>query len=339
MFQKPFTSLRLPKILGYLFAITFFTASHAQKSLSWQDVSSAYAPLPLSVQVFKTTDSIVGKPNIAFYVKARLDDKGLHFTTDTTSNRRLTPQQFYKKAAQPLVVVNSTFFSFATHQNLNAVVKNGKLIAYNVTTIKNRGNDTLTYTHPFSSAIGITKKRTADIAWLYTDSSGKRAYAMQLPMQAFKDSIEQHALKDMVKRTSVVMGHNGSMEPTLKKWKVETAVGGGPVLIQNGEIKITNNEERKFTGKAIGDKHPRTAMGYTRDGYLIILVVEGRNNGVAEGASLTQLAQMLKEIGCVEALNLDGGGSSCLLVNGKETIAPSDKTQRAVPAVFIIQNK
>jgi hypothetical protein len=37
-------------------------------------------------------------------------------------------------------------------------------------------------------------------------------------------------------------------------------VGGGPVLLQNGEINITNNEELKFTGKAIDDKLPRTAM-------------------------------------------------------------------------------
>ena len=114
-----------------------------------------------------------------------------------------------------------------------------------------------------------------------------------------------------------------------------------PVLLQNGEIKITNNEERKFGGKAINDKHPRTAMGYTKDNKLIILVVQGRFANIAEGASLTQEAQILKDLGCVEALNLDGGGSSCLLVNGKETIKPSDKAgeQRAIPAVFIIKQK
>jgi exopolysaccharide biosynthesis protein len=45
-------------------------------------------------------------------------------------------------------------------------------------------------------------------------------------------------------------------------------------------------------------------------------------------------------LGCVEALNLDGGGSSCMLINGKETIWPSDKgQQRAVPAVFIIKSE
>ncbi len=76
-------------------------------------------------------------------------------------------------------------------------------------------------------------------------------------------------------------------------------------------------------------------MGYTRDNKLIILVIEGRNSD-AQGASLTQEAQIFKDLDCLEALNLDGGGSSCLLINGKETIKVSDKTQRPVPAVFII---
>jgi exopolysaccharide biosynthesis protein len=121
---------------------------------------------------------------------------------------------------------------------------------------------------------------------------------------------------------------------------MQTAVGGGPVLLQNGNVQITNNEERKFAGKAIADKHPRTAMGYTKDNRLIILAIQGRAPGIAEGASLSQEAGILKDLGCWEALNLDGGGSSCLLVNGKETITPSDKEkQRAVPAVFIIQQR
>jgi exopolysaccharide biosynthesis protein len=121
---------------------------------------------------------------------------------------------------------------------------------------------------------------------------------------------------------------------------MNTAVGGGPVLLQNGEIKITNEEELKFAGKAINDKHPRTAMGYTKDGKLIILVTQGRYPGIAEGATLNDEAQILKDLGCREALNLDGGGSSCMLINGKNTITPSEKEiQRPVPAVFLIQTK
>ena len=51
---------------------------------------------------------------------------------------------------------------------------------------------------------------------------------------------------------------------------------------------------------------------------------------MAEGASLNQLAQIFKKLGCLEALNLDGGGSSCMLVNGKETIKPSDKKNKGL---------
>ncbi len=338
LFLRPFKNS-----FTFVLLFTFSFSVTAQEALQWQNVSSDFGPLPASVQVFKTTNEVDGKPNIAYYVKAKLDDKNLDFSADTTYQRRLTPQQFYNKNNEPLVVVNTTFFSFATNQNLNAVVKEGKLVSYNVNTIKNRGKDTLTYTHVFGSAIGISKKRKADVAWLYTDSAVKKAYAMQVPMDAIKDSVQTYTFQEMVKlSTYLIVGNHGFETQeikSLKKWKVQTAVGGGPVLVQNGKIQITNNEERKFGGKAINDKHPRTAMGYTADGYLIILAVEGRNKGVAEGASLTQLAQMLKDIGCVEALNLDGGGSSCLLVNGKETIAPSDKVQRPIPAIFLISKK
>jgi exopolysaccharide biosynthesis protein len=57
----------------------------------------------------------------------------------------------------------------------------------------------------------------------------------------------------------------------------------------------------------------------------IIMVIQGRFPGKAEGATLQQTATLLKELGCIEALNLDGGGSSFMLVNGKSTIQPSDK--------------
>ena len=121
---------------------------------------------------------------------------------------------------------------------------------------------------------------------------------------------------------------------------MQTAVAGGPVLVQNGQVNVSNNEEQKFNGKAINDKHPRTLIGYTKDNKLIVMVVEGRNPGVADGVSLTQAAQLLKDLGCFEALNLDGGGSSCMLINGRETIRPSDKAQqRSVPAVFIVDTK
>ncbi|HEX2684457.1 MAG TPA: phosphodiester glycosidase family protein [Ferruginibacter sp.] len=317
-------------VAGIVPAICFFMPAVSFAQVNWINVDNDYAPLPLTVQVFKTTDALDGKPFIAFYVKAKLDDRNLKFTVDTTLGRRLTPSQFYTKNNDPLLVVNTTFFSFETNKSLNAVIRDGKLIGYNIHSIPMRGKDTFQYRHPLGSAIGISKRRTADIAWLYTDSSEKYPYATQTVRQAVKDSSD-HFLVDKKK-------------DQFKKWKMKTGVGGGPVLIQDGRIQISNNEELKFAGKAISDMHPRTCMGYTRDGYLIIMVIQGRFPGVAEGATLLQEAKLLQELGCVEALNLDGGGSSSMLINGKETITPSGKDggrgeQRPVPAVFIIEKK
>ncbi len=328
-----------PGILPIRFFLSFqllLIGAGSFAQLKWQNVDSLYQPLPPSVHVFFTDDRVDTNNFRAFYLIADLKDKNLDFTTDTTFKRRFTPAQFYEKNKHPLVVVNCTFFEFVHHSNLNLVVNNGKMIAQNKTTTALRGKDTLKYVHAFNSAIGITKKGNADVAWTFTDSSKNKPYASQIPIPAIIDSNTNFTLSYASAKTSEVVGHKGGVVPSLKKWKVQTAVGGGPVLLQNGDMKITNEEERKFYGKAINDKHPRTAMGYTSDNKLIILVVEGRNPH-AGGATLTQEAQILKDLGCVEALNLDGGGSSCLLVNGKETIKPSDKgEQRAVPAVFII---
>ncbi len=302
-------------------------SNFAQAQWQWKNVDSLYQPLPKGIHVYKTMDETEGKPNIAYYVSADLHDRSLQFSTQTGNGKRLTPTQYFEQENQPLLVMNTTFFEFVHNSNLNVVIKEGSLQAYQVHTLPLKGKDTLTYRHVFGSAIGISKKRKADVAWLYTDSSARHAYASQQPIQPWKDSIQKHSSRQMLQTGKFA------------KWKMETAVGGGPVLIQNGAISITNNEELKFAGKAINDKHPRSAMGYTADGLLIFLAIEGRFPGKAEGATLTQAAQMLQQIGCIEALNLDGGGSSCLLVNGKQTITPSDKEgQRGVPAVFIIKN-
>lgn len=322
-----------------LLALVFSSASFGQ--VGWVNVDSLYAPLPSSVQVFKTTDSLDGKPFIAYYVKSRLKDKDIDFTVDTTLGRRLTPAQFYEKNSRPLVMVNCTFFNFDKSQNLNTVIKDGKLVGYNNHSLPMRGKDTLLYRHPIASAFGINKKRNADIAWTLTDSSKKFAYASQLPAsRVLKDSARKPAFDVLRNYDSRFIAESGYGKLYFKKWKMKTAVGGGPVIVQDGRVSISNETELKFTGKAINDKHPRTCIGYTSDGYLIILVIQGRSPGVAEGATLEQQAKLLIELGCTEALNLDGGGSSCLLVNGKETIKPSDKEgQRPVPAVFIIFKK
>ena len=329
---------------GSFFSLIFFAlpgSVFAQPALKWVNADTAFGDLPASVHVYQTKDLLDGKPNLAYYVIADLSDQKLLFTTDTTLFRRMTPAQFYERNNKPPLVVNCTFFSFATNQNLNTVIKDGRQLGYTVHTIAGKGKDTLTYKHPFGSAIGISKRRKADIAWLYTDSALKYPLAWDHPVEPVVDSslLFDFSTGKKIRRVLKQTGRN-SRQGNGYKWKMQTAVGGGPVLLQNGKISIANNSELKFTGNAIHDKHPRTAMGYTADNKLIILAIEGRNPGIGEGATLTQVATILQQLGCIEGLNLDGGGSSCLLINGKETIRPSDRgVERPVPAVFLITER
>jgi Phosphodiester glycosidase len=311
--------------------ILFFTHSFiAHCQLKWLSVDSVNNQLPNGLKLYYTNDSLDGKPNIAYYIEADLKAEHLIFDVDTTQNRRLTPSQFYSKNNDPLVVVNGTFFSAKTNQNLNTVIKNGQPVSFNIASVK----DSLKQLAIFRSAIGITRTRNADVAWINSDTTFVKVLASQHPIVPYTNPDKNTSTKKEIRIIKKLK------RTIFKKWDMQTAIGGGPVLLQNGQIAISNKEERMFTGKAINDKHPRTAMGYTLGDKLIILVIQGRFEKLAEGATLLQEAQILKDIGCIEALNLDGGGSSCMLVNGKETITVSDKTgQRAVPAIFMIKKK
>jgi hypothetical protein len=322
---------RLPAAFFFILAsICIPFASFAQ--LKWDNVDSLFGELPPSVNVFRSTTPVDGKPNISYYVSVDLDARDIDFTTQVGRGKRFTPSQFYEQEGNPVVTVNGTFFSFADNRNLNLVIRNGMQQAYNTPTVRVSKQDSLNYYYLTRSAIGINKKRKADVAWVFTDTALKYPYALLNGPSTAKGPKTDPSWPDLKSQL-----HGGGRKKI--KWKMETAIGGGPMLVQMGKTMITNKEERMFVSDEEA-KHPRTAMGYTKDGRLIILAVEGRHPGLAEGMSLAQEAKTLAEIGCWEALNLDGGGSSCLLVNGKPTITPSDKEgQRPVPAVFMVKKK
>ena len=151
-------NLKMKKIISYI-AISLAMAS-VNAQATWNNIDALYQPLPTSVHVYKSTDSVDGRPNVMYYTIADVNDKNLKFTTDTTNKRRLTPNSFYQKNNKPLLVVNCSFFSFATDQNLNVVVKNGKMVSYNKQTKEGRGKDTFNlFSFIFRSAWYHQKKK------------------------------------------------------------------------------------------------------------------------------------------------------------------------------------
>ena len=107
------------------------------------------------------------------------------------------------------------------------------------------------------------------------------------------------------------------------------AVGGSHIILKNGFYDdIGTGTDFSYT------RHPRTAVGITGDNKLIIMVVDGRQSALSNGASLTDLAYIMASLGARDALNLDGGGSSSFITcqNGTYTThnSPSDGSLRKV---------
>lgn len=102
---------------------------------------------------------------------------------------------------------------------------------------------------------------------------------------------------------------------------VNHIISGGPYLVKDGNIYVDYIEE-KF--QPITGKNPRTAIGFTKEGYFIMVTIDGREES-SVGAGLYELAKIMKSFDCIYAMNLDGGGSSTMQINGKIMNSPAIK--------------
>jgi hypothetical protein len=119
-----------------------------------------------------------------------------------------------------------------------------------------------------------------------------------------------------------------TLTPDLKG--VQTVIGGGPVLVSQGKLV------QRPPG---GPRNPRTAIGWNdRDFYFV--VVDGRKKDLSIGVGFAELTNIMLEVGCKEALNLDGGGSTTLWLNGQVANHPSENgVERNVANALVLVRK
>jgi exopolysaccharide biosynthesis protein len=110
--------------------------------------------------------------------------------------------------------------------------------------------------------------------------------------------------------------------------KAQHVIGGGPFLVRKGAVSV-DAANQKFDDAFALKRHPRTAIGRTRDGDLWLVAVDGRQQ-VSDGATLDEMAHIMLDLGCVDAINLDGGGSTAINVFGLTLNRPSDGKERPV---------
>lgn len=117
--------------------------------------------------------------------------------------------------------------------------------------------------------------------------------------------------------SALVVGETVTLSVTAAEgWEdVTFAIGGGDILVADG-VARTHDDDYKETDHA-KTANPRTAVGYTADGRLCFFAVDGRTAS-SRGMTLPELAETMAGLGCIGALNLDGGGSTTVLVRGQD---------------------
>lgn len=133
--------------------------------------------------------------------------------------------------------------------------------------------------------------------------------------------------------------NNESNRTTKAFARSEDITNGVPQLIKDGRIEITWEQE-KSSKAFVETRHPRTAVAKLKDGKFLMITVDGRSES-SGGIGLEDLAKLLLELGATDAINLDGGGSTTMFLDGKVVNKPSDKEgeRRVGDAILVFPRK
>lgn len=171
----------------------------------------------------------------------------------------------------------------------------------------------------------------------YFKPDGSAAGVFVLNREVLGDGSGRSALLFCRERSGVerlefdrVAAAKGKWRRAGKGCKAEDVTGAGPRLIAGGRLALATEG---FAHEK--PRHPRTAVARTREGRYLFVVVDGRQKS-SVGMTLQELAEELLAMGAVEALNLDGGGSSTMVVEGQIRNSPSDGKERPVGDAVLV---
>jgi hypothetical protein len=118
----------------------------------------------------------------------------------------------------------------------------------------------------------------------------------------------------------------------------EYVLGAGPLLVRAGITQdMRQSDSEGFAADFGRGRHPRTALGVRADGSIVLAVVDGRQPHWSVGMTIPEVAGLMASLGCREAINLDGGGSTTMVVGGKVVNRPSDAAgERPVSDVWLV---
>ncbi|MEK5475369.1 phosphodiester glycosidase family protein [Paenibacillus sp. FSL R5-0407] len=168
----------------------------------------------------------------------------------------------------------------------------------------------------------------------FADSQGKRYPLSTTVLNGEYLTGFEPTFKDLffvgLSKSGKLIGGKYKNKADLDKLQPSFGASFVPILLNNG-VKTTIPQKWKTSPL----RAPRTVIGNYKDDQLLILVIDGRDENGSSGATLTELQEKLYKLGVQDAYNLDGGGSSSLIVNGRVVNKPSDGQLRPVPTHFL----
>ena len=285
----------------------------ASIELEWK--KEEFAGLPSSVEVYKYSGLMNGRKCNAWYAVADLSKGDVEFRTTVPSSAITIDDQF-KSSGKCLVMVNGGYFYNGKNTGLGCV---DGVISGGVTAVRGslKSGDS-EYNEMYNvtrGVFGVDKNQKPAVYWTGADGSGK-SHFFSRPLPTVKGEDKFAAV-------------SASNPDVAVAWSPYYAQSAGPLLLMDGkcpfdfettekgdDFYLANYEVMPYDIYGTTVKPDRTAAGYTADGKVILFIVDGRI-AESDGATLVELAQIMKGLGCVAAVNFDGGGSTGMVVGGR----------------------
>jgi exopolysaccharide biosynthesis protein len=313
------------KFLSLLLIFCYLSLNQAD-DVVWNKPKDWNLGLPSSIQVFQTNSSFpAGIKMTAAYCLVDLADPNLELKVVHSEghNLKTLPQYIAAESQDVYMIINGGYFNMITNLSQSLVISDSKVIAFSLNaSYSNYNGHSIPY-YPTPGAFGVYKNGTPEVGWTYSlNNNFSNVYRYPQPSPICNGCPPQ-----MI--PGKILPHGG------KPWGIHQAIGAGPMLIINGKPNVTAEQEMKFFSDA---RNPRTAVCITKDRKVAFIVVDGRYS-LSDGILLKELAELMSSLGCQDALNLDGGGSTAMIVNGYLTNRPADATgfRPVTSAVMIVK--
>jgi len=279
----------MSKCLFAFCLLALLVRSNAQP-ITWNDISNQHT-LPDGVKLFQGRQE--SPPLNIWYLDINVNQAELAVRPYITGSK--TGITSFVAGRNAYAGINGGYFDINSSTSYSAVVYPQELKAQNVSMLSRNGT-----VYPATrSFFGLDYNLNMSVDWIWHfDATLDGLYIFDTPTPN-TDGVP----------AAIPVKANGNPYDSLL-----VGIGGGPTLVKDGQVNVTYYEEVFFgSGVGLDNDDPRTAVGYTIANHIILLVVDGRQ-AASQGVSLTELAQIMIDIGCVEAMNLDGGGSSQIAI-------------------------